>query len=165
MVVTGVVPPDAGASGVDTMHIKRISGHNGFGVFGVSTSPNGLVLLALLVATAIMNDVASGTPPVVVDEVAGASFQPATSIRGSLRQHRNRIRDDMWWTVTGEEMAWSHKNAHELFPTALVHRNGPVRELPRAPDQAIADYPVTTPKGAMPFDDFWSAANPPPLAS
>ena len=60
----------------------------------------------------------------------------------------------MWWTVTGSEMAWTHKNAHQLFPTVNVYRNGPVRELRSQPREAIARFPVTTPAGAMPFDEF-----------
>ena len=86
---------------------------------------------------------------------AGAgAFRPATSLRDSLRHHNNLIQDDIWWTVTGDEMAWMHRNAHQLFPTVNVYRNGPVRTLPSEPLAAIAGFPVTTPEGAMPFDDF-----------
>ena len=81
-------------------------------------------------------------------------FRPATSLTASLEHHRGVIRDDMWWTVTGSEMAWMHKNAQQLFPTVGVHRNGPVRELRSEPLQAIAQFPVTTPGGAVPFDEF-----------
>ena len=83
-----------------------------------------------------------------------ASFRPATSLSDSLEHHRKRIRDDMWWTVTGREMAWMHKNAHQLFPTVNVYRNGPVRELRSQPLEAIAEFPVTTPSGALPFEEF-----------
>ena len=85
---------------------------------------------------------------------ATAVFRPATSLSDSLEHHGKLIRDDMWWTVTGHEMAWTHKNAHQLFPTVNVYRNGPVRELSSAPVVAIAEFTVTTPSGAMPFDEF-----------
>ena len=85
---------------------------------------------------------------------AAPVFRPATSLSDSLRHHRNLIRDDIWWTVTGPEMAWMHKNAHQLFPTVNVYRNGPVRTLSPAPLEAIADFPVTTPVGPMPFAAF-----------
>ena len=84
----------------------------------------------------------------------GAGFRPATSLGQSLEHHRNRIRHDMWWTVTGREMAWTHKNAHQLFPTVNVYRNGPVKALRSEPFDAIAEFPVTTPVGPMPFDEF-----------
>ena len=91
--------------------------------------------------------------------IAGADrgirpFLPATSLRTSLQHHREVIKDDIWWTVTGEEMAWMHKNAHQLFPTVNVYRNGPVRPLQSAPVAAIARFPVTTPEGAVPFDEL-----------
>lgn len=98
-------------------------------------------------------DVPSVSKPAPEDDRRGA-FQPATSLSDSLEHHRKLIRDDMWWTVTGHEMAWTHKNAQQLFPTVNVYRNGPVRELRSEPLQAIAEFPVTTPSGAMPFDDF-----------
>ena len=83
-----------------------------------------------------------------------APFAPDIGVEESLRRHRALVRDDIWWTMTGEQMAWSHKNAGQLFPTAIVHRAGPVRPLPQRPMPALADFPVTTPAGAMPFDAF-----------
>ena len=91
-------------------------------------------------------------PPQVASDTG--VFRPATGLRDSLRHHRNLIQDDIWWTVTGDEMAWTHKNAHQLFPTANVYRNGAVRALESAPVAAIGGYPVTTPTGALPFDEF-----------
>lgn len=83
-----------------------------------------------------------------------APFAPDISAEESLRRHRALVQDDIWWTMTGEQMAWTHKNAQLLFPTAAVHRAGPVRPLPQRPMPALADFPVTTPQGAMPFDVF-----------
>lgn len=63
----------------------------------------------------------------------------------------------MWWTVRGEQMAWMHRHIQQLFPTVPVWRGGPVRELEHAPLAAIAEYPVETPTGAMPFAQFLSS--------
>ena len=81
-------------------------------------------------------------------------FLPATSLRASLQHHREVISDDIWWTVTGKEMAWMHKNAHQLFPTVNVYRNGLVKPLQSEPAAAIGRFPVTTPEGAVPFDEL-----------
>ena len=125
-----VVDADSGASPADTMRLNAIA----------------IPLLA-----------EEGAPPAFDPAPARhgtAVFRPAISLAESLRHHRTRIRDDMWWTVTGGEMAWTHKNAQQLFPTVNVYRNGPVRGLPSEPLGAIAEHPVTTPSGAMPFDEF-----------
>lgn len=88
------------------------------------------------------------------DAVVEAPFNPATSWHESLAHHRNVIQDDIWWSVTGREMAWMHKNAHSLFPTVTVYRNGPVRMLGSEPSAEIARFPVTTPEGPVPFEAF-----------
>lgn len=85
---------------------------------------------------------------------AADAFRPATALRDSLQHHRDLIQDDIWWTVTGDEMLWTHKNAHQLFPTVNVYRNGPVRTLQSAPLAAIAEFPVDTPAGTMPFAEL-----------
>ena len=92
--------------------------------------------------------------PVVAPPGYEAPFEPDISVEESLRRHRALVRDDIWWTMTGEQMAWTHKNAQQLFPTAAVHRAGPVKPLPRRPMTALAEFPVATPQGAMPFDAF-----------
>lgn len=102
-------------------------------------------------------ETASAAAAPKADSSTGA-FRPATTLRDSLRHHRNLIQDDIWWTVTGGEMAWMHKNAHQLFPTVNVYRNGPVRPLPSEPLAAIGGFPVTTPAGALPFDEFLGSA-------
>ena len=44
-------------------------------------------------------------------------------------RHLSVPADDIWWTVTGEQMAWMHKNVHQIFPTVNVYRQGPVSIL------------------------------------
>jgi CubicO group peptidase (beta-lactamase class C family) len=81
-------------------------------------------------------------------------FLPATTAEESREHHRKVPGDAAWWTVTGGEMAWMHKNANQLFPTVNVYRGGPVRELAPRPIAAIADFEVQTPQGPMRFEDF-----------
>jgi CubicO group peptidase (beta-lactamase class C family) len=81
-------------------------------------------------------------------------FEPAYTKEEVLEHHRKVPDDDIWWNVTGDEMAWMHKNAHQLFPTVNVYRGGPVRELEYNRMDAIADFPVGTPQGEMRFEDF-----------
>ena len=62
-------------------------------------------------------------------DVRHACAQPpeflATQDVETLRQqHRRLPTDDIWWTVTGADMAWNFKNLQQLFPTAIVHRSG-----------------------------------------
>ena len=47
-----------------------------------------------------------------------------------------------------------HKNAQQLFPTVNVYRNGLVKPLQSEPAAAIGRFPVTTPEGAVPFDEL-----------
>jgi CubicO group peptidase (beta-lactamase class C family) len=61
---------------------------------------------------------------------------------------------DVWINVTGEHMGWLHRNVNEVFPTVIVHRDGPVRELDYRLMDEVAQYPVPTPAGEMPFVDF-----------
>ena len=43
-------------------------------------------------------------------------------------------------------------DAQQLFPTAAVHRAGPVKPLPQRPMTALAEFPVATPQGAKVFE-------------
>lgn len=81
-------------------------------------------------------------------------FKPAESMDEIQRRHRLVPDDDMWWTVTGEQMAWMHRNAHQLFPTVNVYRHGPVRDLQYDINPAIGEYVVDTPDGKMSLDEF-----------
>ena len=54
-------------------------------------------------------------------------FTAASSWEEVQQRQRLLPTDDIWWTVTGEQMAWMHKNVHQLFPTVNVYRSGQVR--------------------------------------
>lgn len=86
--------------------------------------------------------------------IASPEFEPAASLEQVQRQHRRLPSDDIWWTVSGEDMAWNFKNLHQLFPTVTVYRNGPVRELEHAPNALIPEFTVETPAGAMSFEEL-----------
>lgn len=88
-------------------------------------------------------------------EVAPA-FEPASTVQENLRQHRGLPdpADEVWWTETGEAMAWRNRNLHQIVPTVNVYRAGQVRELAARPMAEIADFPVTTPAGEVAFDTY-----------
>jgi len=81
-------------------------------------------------------------------------FEPANTMAEIQAYHRKVPSDDIWWMVRGEQMAWMHRNAHQLFPTVNVYRDGPVRELKHNRMEVIADFPVETPQGTLRFEDF-----------
>lgn len=84
----------------------------------------------------------------------GDEFRPAGTVAAVQEHHRQVSTDDIWWTVTGEQMAWMHRNAHQLFPTVNVYRNGPVSALAYENLDAIGNYVVDTADGPMPFGEF-----------
>ena len=53
--------------------------------------------------------------------------------------------DDIWWTVTGEQMAWMHKNVPQLFPTVNVYRTGAVSDLEVNQNPEITNFEISTP--------------------
>lgn len=86
---------------------------------------------------------------------AGApGFQAAQDVGTLRRQHRRLPEDDIWWSVTGQDMAWNFKNLHQIFPTTIAPRFGAVSELPSRPNSAINLFPVATPTGNLPFETF-----------
>ena len=85
---------------------------------------------------------------------AVSDFVPDESQQAVMEHHRRVPTDDIWWTVTGDEMAWMHRHASELFPTVEVYRGGPVRELEYEPLDELAQASVVTPGGPMPFSTF-----------
>lgn len=89
-------------------------------------------------------------------EEAVPDFEPASTVAENLRQHRALPdpADEVWWTETGEAMAWRNRNLHQVVPTVNVYRDGPVRELALRPLAAVADYPVDTPAGETTFDAY-----------
>jgi len=84
----------------------------------------------------------------------GNGFRPAHTVSKVQQQMRRLPSDDIWWTVNGKDMAWNFRNLHQIFPTVNVYRNGPVRELTYNRMQEIANYPVETPDGPLPFGRF-----------
>lgn len=83
-----------------------------------------------------------------------SEFEAAEKMDEIQRRHRLVPDDDIWWTVTGDQMAWMHLNAHQLFPTVSVYRNGPVRELQYETNPAIGEFIVDTPDGELTFEQF-----------
>ena len=67
------------------------------------------------------------------------------------KRHRLVPSDDIWWATTGEQMAWMHKNVHQLFPTVNVYRSGQVKSLEFNPNADINQFPIETADGTMSF--------------
>ena len=81
-------------------------------------------------------------------------FQPASSVSEVREQIEKLPKKDIWWTVNGEDMAWNNRNLQRIFPTVPVYRAGQVKELPYHLNPEIAEFPVETPAGVMPFKAF-----------
>lgn len=64
--------------------------------------------------------------------------------------------DDVWWTATGDQMAWMHKNVHQIFPTVNVYRRGRVSILQTA-GQNVDVLQVETEEGPLELDEFISS--------
>lgn len=112
----------------------------------------------------VLTNRSDGNPGWYIDRITdiylpdrGNSFRPADTVAAVQRHQREVPDDDMWWTVTGEEMRWMQLNSEQLFPSVKVYRNGPVRELDYAFMEEIAAYEVDTPAGPMQFDEFLSS--------
>jgi len=90
--------------------------------------------------------------------VAGTQAEVAFQSASTVDEVRQRIeglpKNETWWTVNGQAMAWNNKNLNRIFPTVNVYRAGPVRELESRPMPEIADFEVDTPKGPVRFIDF-----------
>jgi len=84
----------------------------------------------------------------------GVEFEPASSPGEIQLRQRLLPDDDIWWTVPGEQMAWMHKNVHQLFPTVNVYRAGPVSSLEVEPNSEIANFEISTTNGSIAFSDF-----------
>ena len=63
-------------------------------------------------------------------------------------------KEDIWWTTNGENMLWSFKNLHSIFPTVTVHRKGAVKPLGLNANEGIGSASVPTKAGMMGFNDF-----------
>ena len=84
----------------------------------------------------------------------GVEFVPASTPEEIQLRQRLLPDDDIWWTVTGEQMAWMHKNVPQLFPTVNVYRTGAVSDLEVNQNPEITDFEISTPTGLMAFSDF-----------
>ncbi len=84
----------------------------------------------------------------------GNYLAPNTTLKWQQNRLKGIPEDDIWWTATGKEMAWMHKNLPQMFPTVTVHRSGAVKPLAQQLLPAIAEHPVNTPDGTIAFDEF-----------
>ncbi|MEM8498540.1 MAG: serine hydrolase domain-containing protein [Pseudomonadota bacterium] len=84
----------------------------------------------------------------------GNYLAPKTTINWQQNRLKGIPDNDIWWTATGKDMAWMHKNLPQMFPTVTVHRSGQVKPLAQQLMPAIAQHAVKTPDGIMGFDDF-----------
>ena len=71
-------------------------------------------------------------------------------------QQRQRLvpRDDIWWTVPGEQMAWMHRNVQQLFPTVNVYRSGQVSDLATERNSELAESTVEVSGESITFEKF-----------
>jgi len=79
------------------------------------------------------------------------SSSAVEEIQGQLRK---LPKDNIWWTVSGEDMKWNNKNLHQIFPTVNVYRNGPVKPLEKNLMNEINISQINTPNGSMTFESF-----------
>ncbi len=85
-----------------------------------------------------------------------AAFRPSSTVEEIRRGHLALPdpAEEIWWTPTGERMAWNNKNLHQIVPTVNVYRSGPVRELAYRPIPEIAEFLIETPSGPLPYAEF-----------
>ena len=86
--------------------------------------------------------------------VFGKDFESASTVDQTREQISKLPKDDIWWTVYGEDMGWNFKNLHRMFPTANIYREGQVRLLDYNLSDAISEYKVGTPDGEISFKNF-----------
>lgn len=84
-----------------------------------------------------------------------ALCETATSPAEYSREQIEKLpKEDIWWTTNGENMLWSFKNLHTIFPTVTVHRKGSVKPLELNINNRIGATAVPTNSGTMSFSDF-----------
>jgi len=88
--------------------------------------------------------------PVVVPFESSSSVEETRTQHAALPDPDERV----WWEVKGLDMAWNNKNLHQIVPTVNVYRAGPVRELRSRPLSRIADFPIETPEGVIPYSEY-----------
>ena len=84
------------------------------------------------------------------------AFKSGSSVKETLSQHRALPdpSEKVWWEVNGPDMGWNNKNLHQIVPTVNVYRAGPVSSLAVRERQEIAQYPVQTSSGSMPYAKY-----------
>ena len=86
--------------------------------------------------------------------VFGKDFISVSTVDQTRAQISKLPKDDIWWTVYGDDMGWNFKNLHRMYPTVNVYREGQVRRLEYSLSNAIAEFKVNTPTGKIRFEDF-----------
>ena len=81
-------------------------------------------------------------------------FISSSAVEEIQSQLRKLPKDNIWWTVSGEDMKWNNKNLHQIFPTVNVYRNGPVKPLEKNLMNEINISQINTPNGLMTFESF-----------
>lgn len=97
----------------------------------------------------------------LVGALAQAAEPPISNSSGEETKARiARIpADRAWWKVNGEQLHWSHLNVPRFLATVPVPRAGPVRELEKALEPRIGEFPVTARGSFMPFREFLDSGN------
>ncbi len=83
-----------------------------------------------------------------------AEFKSSSTVEQVREQIERLPKEDIWWSVTGNDMSWNNRNLHRFSATVNVYRDGQVRELTYALLPEISSFKVDTPVGEMPFVDF-----------
>ena len=112
-------------------------------------------LLLGLIALSLVLGCTTPAPPELAAHTPSV-FEPGSSVEETRRQHL-ALPDptvEIWWEVSGPDMAWNNKNLHQITPTVNVYRAGQVRELADRPMPEIAEFPIETPSGSLGFADF-----------
>lgn len=81
-------------------------------------------------------------------------FLSSSTVEEIQGQLRKLPKDNIWWTVSGEDMKWNNKNLHQIFPTVNVYRNGPMKPLEKNLMNEINISQINTPNGPMTFESF-----------
>lgn len=81
-------------------------------------------------------------------------FNSASSIDEVRNQITSLPGDDIWWNIYGKDQQWNFKNANRFLPTVNVYRNGGIKALPSAKNQAIPQFQVETENGFIGFEEL-----------
>lgn len=81
-------------------------------------------------------------------------FISGSTVNETRDQISGLRKDDIWWTVSGEDQLWNFKNLHRFMPTVNLYRDGAVKVLENMKNPEIASYNIETATGPMAFEDF-----------